>query len=234
MKFFDYAAALKHVLNSGQGVVMVRSAFSDTVFVEALRKVGYVTTPFVKYYNEYRDNSLCEMLKPHLTIYLDAPLSAVRERIKQRNDPREVKSAVLNDAYLQAIADVYQEKFLPKMRQTGEVVEIDWTEKATDMDMDVIAEELQLLSLEPETSDDKKFEDWSHKTEDDWIYIRQFVDDKTFQVGTFNMPLPWECPEVMIYPEDTMELNKILHNHPIWAYEKGWAPELGHKTMFKF
>jgi len=234
MKFYDYARALKHLLNTGQGVVLVRSAYSDQVFVEAMRKMGYVTAPFVKYYNEYRDNTLCDLLKPHLTIYLDAPLSVVRERIKQRNDPREVNSAVLSDAYLQAIADAYRQKFLPKMRQSGEVVEVDWTEKASDMDMDVIAEELQLLSLESETSDDKKFEDWNRKTEDDWIFIRQFLDSQTFQVATFNMPQPWDCPEVMVYPEDVLELNKVLERHPVWTSKKGWAPELGHKTLFKF
>lgn len=232
-KYFAYADVLKHVVSTGQGVVMVRSVFSDIVFVDALRRMGYLTAPFVKYYNELRDNTICELMKPHMTVYLDAPVTSCRERINQRKNPLETGSKILSDKYLQTISDVYNEKFLPRMRKSGEVVEIDWTEKATEADMDVIAEELQTYKLEPEDNEDLKFEDWSRLVEDDWRRIRTFLHDRQAQERLFSLPEPWDCPEVMFKEGDGAIFERVVANHPVFYYKKGWSPELGHSTGFK-
>jgi len=232
-KFFDYADALKHVLNTGQGVVMVRSVYGDIVFADALRRMGYITAPFAQYYSEYRNDSICELLKPHMTIYLDAPISVIRERINQRKDPREIGSKVLSDKYLQTIADVYRDKFLPMMRKSGEVVEIDWTEKGTEMDMDVIAEELQSYKLEPEDNEDNKFANWSKMVEDDWTDLRTFMDSRQAQGTLFVKGVPWDCPEVYMDPSDAEAYNRIVLKHPVWQFQPGWTPALGDKTLLK-
>jgi NADH dehydrogenase (ubiquinone) 1 alpha subcomplex subunit 10 len=234
MKYYDYTDAMKHVLNTGQGVVMVRSVFSDTVYVDALRRMGYITAPFVQYYTDYRNDSLCELIKPHMTIYLDAPVSVIRERINQRKDPREVGSKVLSDKYLQIIADMYRDRFLPMMRKSGEVVEIDWAEKGTEMDMDVIAEELQSYKLEPEDNEDIKFADWSSMVEDDWTYLRTFMEDRQAHKALFLKPVPWDCPEVYFAQSDAEAYNRIVLKHPVNQFEPGWTPSLGDKTLFKF
>jgi NADH dehydrogenase (ubiquinone) 1 alpha subcomplex subunit 10 len=234
MKFFDYTDAIKHVLNTGQGVVMVRSVYSDIVFVDALRRMGYITAPFVRYYLDYRNDTLCELLKPHMTIYLDAPISVIRERINQRKDPREVGSKVLSDKYLQAIADMYRDRFLPLMRKSGEVVEIDWTEQGTEMDMDVIAEELQAYKLEPEDNEDVKFADWSRMVDDDWTYLRTFMEDRDAHKAMFIKPVAWDCPEVIFTQSDAEAYNRIVLKHPVWQFQPGWTPALGDKTLFKF
>jgi len=233
-KFMDYALALKHLLSTGQGVVLVRSVYSDQVFVDAMRRMGYVTPQFVKYYADYRANSICDLLKPHMTIYLDAPISTLRERINARKDPREVGSKILSDKYLQTIADVYRDKFLPLMRKSGEVVEIDWKEKATEMDMDVIAEELQLCTLEAEDSEDTKFADWTRNDEEDYTKLRLMLDDREMLLGLFMAPLPWECPEVMFTQDDAAAYARIVKEHPIYKFAPGWAPTLGHRTALKF
>lgn len=233
-KFLDYAHALKHLLSTGQGVVLVRSAYSDQVFVDAMRRMGYVTPQFVKYYADYRANSICDLLKPHMTIYLDAPISTLRERINARKDPREVGSKILSDKYLQTIADVYRDKFLPQMRLSGEVVEIDWKEKATEMDMDVIAEELQLCTLEAEDSEDTKFADWTRNDEEDWTKLRLMLEDKEMLLGLFMGQLPWDCPEVMFTQDDAAAYARIVKDHPVYKFAPGWAPTLGHKTALKF
>jgi len=232
-KFFDYADALNHVLSTGQGVVMVRSVYSDSVFMDALRRMGYITAPFVQYFTEYRNDSICELLKPHMTIYLDAPISVVRERINKRKDPREIGSKVLSDKYLQTIADVYRDKFLPLMRKSGEVVEIDWTEKGTEADLDVIAEELQSYKLEPEDNEDQKFADWSRMVDDDWIALRTFMVDKDAQKALFIKPVPWDCPEVIFSQSDAEVYNRVVLKHPVWQFQPGWTPALGDSTLFK-
>jgi len=234
IKLFDYCDALLHVLSTGQGVVMVRSVFSDIVYVEAMKRMGYVTAPFMHHYaNVMRANTICELLKPHMTIYLDAPVSVIRQRINARNNPDEVNSKVLSDAYLQAIADGYRDKFLPQMKRSGEVVEIDWAEKGTDMDIDVIAEELQPYSLDPESSEDHKYEDWTRKIEDEWTKDRLLYSNREKQLALFTMNIPWECPEVFFKQDDAEAYNKLTSMHPAFKYQPGWAPELGHSTTFK-
>ena len=47
------------------------------------------------YYYDYRDNSLCELLKPHLTIYLDAPVNVLKQRIKERGDVSHVPYIII-------------------------------------------------------------------------------------------------------------------------------------------
>ena len=49
-----------------------------------------------------------------------------------------MNSSVLNDKYLQQIEAMYKQIFLPKMREVGEVLEIDWTEVADKMDMEMV------------------------------------------------------------------------------------------------
>jgi len=120
------------------------------------------------------------------------------------------------------------------MKKHGEVVEIDWTEKGTEIDMDVIAEELQLYTLEPEDSEDPKFEDWTKKIEDDWTNQRVFLSDLEKQMAQFTMHQPLDCPEVLFSQEDAEFYQRLISHHPAFKYVPGWAPELGHRTLFKF
>lgn len=232
-KYRVYLDALKHLLSTGQGVVLVRSVYSDSVFVDACRRLNWLTPNFVKYYYELRDNSICELWRPHLTVFLDAPIEVLRQRINKRNDPREVNSKVLSDEYLRTIQSVYREKFLPSMRQYGEVVEIDWAEVANEMDMDMIVEELQLLKLETEDSDDTKFQDWSRNVEDDYMNLRRFIDNDVLSDGALMKELPFVCPEVMPTEEDSAVLARVIREHPVFRYKAGWAPDLGHRPYFK-
>ena len=49
-----------------------------------------------------------------------------------------MNSSVLNDKYLQQIGAMYKQIYLPKMREVGEVLEIDWTEIADKADMEMV------------------------------------------------------------------------------------------------
>ncbi|PVD29596.1 hypothetical protein C0Q70_08851 [Pomacea canaliculata] len=83
--FFEYVDALEHLLNTGQGVVVERGIFSHMVFQNVFRKMGFITAPALKYMNFVYDNTICELWRPHLVIYLDAPFPFLRKLVNKRN-----------------------------------------------------------------------------------------------------------------------------------------------------
>jgi len=232
-RFKAYSKALLHVLSTGQGVVVVRSPFSDRVLLEAQRRLGWVTKNFVTYYDDLADNSHCVLWKPHLTIFLDTPVSVCMDNIKKRERSNEQNARNLSDKLLNTVETVYRESYLPKQRVHSEVVEIDWREVGDDMDMEVIAEEIAELDLEIHDPDDPKFDDWKNLTEDKvGAHRRLFASDFQHEC-LLNRDIPFNCPEILLSDEDRALREKIIFNHPAVKYETGWAPELGNSVMFK-
>lgn len=78
LRFEQYIDALAHLLSTGQGVVLDRSCYSDFVFLEAMHKHGYISKGARSVYHELRQNTINELLKPHLVVYLDLPVEAVK------------------------------------------------------------------------------------------------------------------------------------------------------------
>jgi len=232
-KFEQYCRALHHLFHTGQGVVIVRSVQSDHVLVEAMRRCGFLTPQFMKYYYDVRDNAVCELLKPHLTIYLDAPNDTIKQRIKSRNNPLEQNSKVITDQFISNINSLYRDNFLPKMRQTGAVLEVDWSEVADDDDMDVISEEIERIHLECEDVEDAKFREWYKVSEDMLCHYRKIYGDKKQIEQLFSRGVAMDCPEINYNPDDIILIERVVENHPAIRYEPGWAPELGHRPAFK-
>lgn len=84
MRFSQYIDALAHVLSTGQGCVLDRSVYSDCVFVEAMAASKFISRQALSYYYEVRQNSITELFKPHLVIYLDVPVETVKVRLDCR------------------------------------------------------------------------------------------------------------------------------------------------------
>ncbi|KAJ4426501.1 hypothetical protein ANN_27315 [Periplaneta americana] len=119
LRYSQYVDALAHLLNTGQGVVLERCVYSDFVFLETMFKSGYVIADvFVAARNVYYDiqsNTLGELMKPHLVIYLDVPVSTVQQRITARNIPHEVNSKVFTEQYLSDMEYFYKQRYLKEI-----------------------------------------------------------------------------------------------------------------------
>lgn len=66
--------ALTHLLSTGQGVVKERTPYTDRVFLDTLNKCNLISKDAYGALIETHANSLHELVRPHLIIYLDVPV----------------------------------------------------------------------------------------------------------------------------------------------------------------
>ncbi|XP_052095448.1 NADH dehydrogenase [ubiquinone] 1 alpha subcomplex subunit 10, mitochondrial-like [Mytilus californianus] len=228
-RFFNYNLALRHLLNTGQGVVIERSYWSDRCFADAMSKCGYFTREGKTYYNKvYKQPQYIWM--PHVVLYIDASVDQCKELIKKRNNPIEKDSPLLTDQYLQTIEDTYKTKVLPRFKIWGEVLTYDLDEVEN---MDEILFEMQKLNLEPPCKTDKlKFLDWYEDKEWKWNYKRQMTATDYFYDRKFflGMEDAFLSPEICIQDHDNYDL--VVNCHPSNYWEKGFNPDTDN-YMFK-
>lgn len=75
MRQEKYMNALGHIFSTGQGVVTIRSPWSDAVFAKAMVKNKFISPGAFEAHTDCCDASLHFYLKPHLIIYLDVPVN---------------------------------------------------------------------------------------------------------------------------------------------------------------
>jgi len=221
-RLFKYSKALHHLMSTGQGVIIERSPFSDQVFAEAMNACGFMSRPALKYYLEYKRQTIFDFWKPHLTIYLDAPVDFVVNKLKQRNHAAENGSKALTKQFVSEIDRAYKKSVLPDLKRHGEVLVYD----ATEMDeIDVVVEYIERLKLDWDPNDEKKFQQWhDNKAEDILSYFRRYWGSQIEIRKLFNLPLPWHIPEMMDSPESVHAMKTVFENHPRTAYHPEYNP----------
>ncbi|XP_064455475.1 NADH dehydrogenase [ubiquinone] 1 alpha subcomplex subunit 10, mitochondrial-like [Ornithodoros turicata] len=233
MRVEQYLQALAHVLNTGQGVVLERSAFSDMVFANTMNRFGYMSKPALDTYHVLRNNTTPELLRPHLVIYLDVPSDISLKRIKQRNIPYEVNSEVLTKDYLDEIDRQYKFNYLKSIRDSSELLIYDWSSFG---DTEVVVEDIERINFEKNLDDKHSpmFHDWKKPHEEAWTEYRYYVTTCKGQIlGLFVLPAS-KVPELVVSGEDQLEYEwavEKIQNRQI--YQKGYNPQLGDSVLFK-
>ncbi|GFY34140.1 NADH dehydrogenase 1 alpha subcomplex subunit 10, mitochondrial [Trichonephila clavipes] len=202
-----YIDALAHLLNTGQGVVMERSAFGDFVFLEAMFKAGYLSKQVKDLYYDICKITLDEILKPHLIIYLDVSPEVILERIKARNNPAEVNSPVLTKSYLESIEYFYKQKYLKEFQKHSEILIYDWSNYG---DVEVVVEDIERIDFDKYSKYDTQMKDW--RKEDDWEWAhfrRRYSNRKDLLLGYSLIHRP-KVHEVYHPAEEVKEYNEIL------------------------
>lgn len=83
MRTYNYLNALTHMLNTGDGVVLERSAWSGTVFARTLKDINLVSHDFLTHYWDIRSAAFTRMHRPHVVIYLDVPVDKCLENARR-------------------------------------------------------------------------------------------------------------------------------------------------------
>lgn len=170
LRLFQYFHALRHVFNTGQGVVMSRSVFTERVFVEAMDNIGWLPKGYLRgdgvrfydwklRYNHIRNFTLSALLKPHLTIHLDTPIETCLERIKKDPDPKISQSQALTKEFLQYIDDAYKDVVLPKQEFNMHVMSVDHPKPKSREEILEIIDHIEELNFEPDPHE-TRFAEW--------------------------------------------------------------------------
>jgi len=170
LRIFQLMKALRHIYNTGQGVVLIRSCYSDRTFVEAMHNIGWLPRGYVRAdgvrfydwkmrYKFLRNLMLSSTQKPHLVIYVDTPVDLCLERIQNDPDPVVRNSKALTRDFLNEIESAYKDVILPKYDHNGIVHTISGVEPFTDDDCSDLIDDIESMSFENDPRD-TRFRDW--------------------------------------------------------------------------
>jgi NADH dehydrogenase (ubiquinone) 1 alpha subcomplex subunit 10 len=132
-----------------------------------------------KAYYEFRDNTISELLRPHLVIYLDVPVDKVLEKIKERNLACERNSPVLTPQYLSVMEKAYKQKYLKEISKHAELLIYDWSDGG---EVEIVVEDVERIDFDRFDSQDLKMKDWVQHYEEDWgalrnLYIFSYISN---------------------------------------------------------
>ncbi|XP_032523905.1 NADH dehydrogenase [ubiquinone] 1 alpha subcomplex subunit 10, mitochondrial [Danaus plexippus] len=221
-RYGQYIDALAHLLNTGQGVVLERSPYSDFVFLEAMFSQKYVSRGIKSVYYELRANTIEELMRPHLVIYLDVPVDKVSEAIKKRGLKHEVDGKALTPAFLTEMEHQYKNKYLRDIATHAELLVYDWTGGG---DVEVVVEDIERLDFDKYTErEEPKMKDWRLPREVEWADQRQiFTNNKHYLMNLFNIPRT-DVPELITQADDGYMRDKVIYDHPAFQYTEGYTP----------
>lgn len=228
LRYSQYVDALAHLLNTGQGVVLERCVYSDFVFLETMFKSGYVSKGARNVYYDIQSNTLGELMKPHLVIYLDVPVSTVQQRITARNIPHEVNSKVFTEQYLSEMEYFYKQRYLKEIGTHAELLIYDWSSYG---DVEVVVEDIERIDFDNFDKYDPKMKDWRLESEWDWNTARiQYTSDKANLMNLFLVPR-FDVPELVVDGHDAHAFKQLWLNAPGMKYDKEFNTDMGDTNL---
>lgn len=207
-RFDQFLNACAHIMNTGQGVVLERSPYSDFVFVNAMRVKNYIGHEYLKHYYYTRKLAVPQLhFWPHLVVYLDTPVHKCLENIKSRGNVNEI--AVVDEHYLKTIEDSYKDS-LKEYRRHSKILAYDWTRPG---DADTVVEDIERLDLDFfEWHSGDVMEEWfSISDEVGWAGWRQHVTQKLdARLYAFGGIQTHEVGELYVNPRDAGHFMHVM------------------------
>ncbi|XP_065200303.1 NADH dehydrogenase [ubiquinone] 1 alpha subcomplex subunit 10, mitochondrial [Planococcus citri] len=229
-RFVNHLNALRHILNTGEGVVTVGSPFSDFVWAEAMFQCGYISPQIRNYYYEVVRQSIHNLYRPHLIVYLDVPVNKTIENIKTRGADYEVNSKALTPEFLQSLEKISKEKYLREADVPGSVLMADFSEEE---DVDNIIEDIENIDFDSERhSRDPKYADW-RKDEwwQDWHRLQYTRNTGRCRIFSQMNFISYDTPELFANESEWDAYQQIWKSAPGMEYARGFNPKRGDKNI---
>lgn len=234
IRFRKYIEALAHIFNTGQGVVMEKSVYSDYVFVDTAYEMGWLDRTTRIYLNKIKKQMLFPLLRPHLILYLDAPVDVVQSKIRARaatTHPWEKNSPVYeNTAYLNLLYEDKFKSYIKAASANSRVLMYDWSEGG---DTEVVVEDIERLNLDYFDKYDPLCKDWRMHKEENYTRKRLEVTDVEWNLRN-SVTDYYRAEKLVLTPEESIEFQsqafKVPGNRHMW----GLNATMGESVALRF
>jgi len=228
MRYASYLDALAHMFNTGRGIVMEKSPYSEHVYVEAAYKQGWIDKTSRIYFYKKRENTLPFLLRPNLIVYLDAPLDVVQSKIRARaqtTHPWEKNSPVYeNREYMKhCYWDLLKKEYLKEAAAHSQVLMYDWSEGG---DTEVVVEDIERLNMDYWDKYDIQQKDWRMFTEEKYAKRRLEFTRRGLYLSYFNIDY-WHAEKVTMTQPEAEDFLKFSHRVPGSRNMHGFNEEIG-------
>jgi NADH dehydrogenase (ubiquinone) 1 alpha subcomplex subunit 10 len=184
-------------------------------------KFGNHNADSFEYYNDIRRESITDLLRPHVVIYLDIPPEMCVENVKKRGVPHEVNSPLNCVDFYRYMEESYKEEILPELNRHAEVLVYDWKEGG---DIDLIIEDLEALDFDQYEKLTQKMEDWKYYRDTDFDDIRKVLTlHRCWFYRWFSQP-EYNHPSVLI-DQESAEIRQMVYNHHNMNFVDGYDPD---------
>jgi len=233
LRFRNHIMAIRHILNTGQGVVMEQCANSDHIYFNAAYNAGWVQPETKTVYDEVRRHILNEVLRPSLIVYLDAPVDVVQKNIKARGNEWDKDSPVWNNSqYLSNIYTDFKKHYLREIQQYSRVLVYDGAEP---VDTEVVIEDIEYTELDNIELYDDQQRDWRFHNEEGAAAQRYKFTNmaqirrKLLAMKIFNAST---CDTLVSTHEEDEHMCDLMRHVKELNYAPGWNTRYGDKRSF--
>ena len=196
---------------------------------------GWISKTTRKHYFKLRDLMMCEILRPNLIVYLDAPVDVVQRKIRERAEkthPWEKNSPVYeNTGYLNHLYnDLFKKQYLQEAGIHSYVLTYDWSEGG---DTEVVVEDIERMDMDYHDKYDRQQLDWRMLTEDNFGQARlNYTGEQKHRIlGGFCTG--WHfADDIILTSDEALEAEQVRSRLPGSKYTKGFNVSMGDPDPF--
>ena len=231
-KFRSHLYALKHIFNTGQGVVMEGCPASDYAYFDAAYNQGWIDRESRKAYKEACRMSLHRLMRPNLYIYLDAPVDVAMKNIQDRGNEWDKDSPVwTNKRYMTDIYTELKKNFLRDQQRHSRVLVYDWTVPG---DIEIVVEDIEALNFDFLEETDEQQKDWRLHTEEGYSIARyQYcnLQKRILLCQNIANQRILSCVNLWFDPEEVEHRENILNFIKSSRFQYGYNYPMGDKNI---
>jgi len=233
-KINHYAKALQHLYSTGQGVVIEGNPWADYVHLDAAFNQRWIDRETRSAIKQSYHIFLHRLQRPHVVVYLDAPVDTVMKNIKARGNPWDKDSPVwTNKRYLSDIYNEMKRRYLMNFQKHSHVLVYDWS---TPGEIDIVVDDIEKLECDWTDEYDELMRDWTvtrnekehrNKREE---YCRQAYRAwlETYALDTHK----WmDAPNIWYHSDDVVQFLDVLRNIKSERFAPGSNQYMGDSNM---
>jgi len=232
-KYRNHIHALRHIFNTGQGVVMEGTPYNDYAYFDAAYNQGWIDRESRNQYKEICRMCLHLLMRPNLYVYLDAPVDVVVKNIQDRGNEWDKNSPVwTNKQYMTDIYNELKKNFLKEQQLHSRVLVYDWTEPG---EIEIVVEDIEALNFDFLEETDEQQKDWRLQTEERYTIAREKYCNAMQRNSLFmqmgNIKRNYSCVHLWKEPDEQEQMENVLYWIKSERYAPGYNADMGDKNL---